>query len=110
MATQVSEQLWTDFHSVVNMTSRELEEWLRTEAAGEQVEPLPDQAGEPTGRQVLAVLGKRRMDLTEEDVTVMEEVVDEVRAQRRPELDPRAGDAHWRHHLMSIGHDPLKPA
>lgn len=52
------DELWNEFHRVVNMTSRELEEWLRTRSAA------PD----------------------------------------------AAGDAGWRHRLMSIGHDPLKPA
>ena len=23
--------------------------------------------------------------------------------------EPTAGEAHWRHRLMSMGHDPLKP-
>ncbi|MFJ6212334.1 DUF3140 domain-containing protein [Streptomyces sp. NPDC092296] len=109
MAAEVSQQLWTDFHTVVNMTSRQLEEWLRTRDAGEDAEGLPDQAGPLTGRRVLAVLGKRRTDLTDEDAAVMRRVVAEVRAKRSVELDPKAGDPGWRHRLMSIGHDPLKP-
>ena len=54
---EIDEALWTEFHSVVNMTSRELSEWLRTRSADEQDEPLPDQAGTPTGRAVLNILG-----------------------------------------------------
>ena len=34
---------------MVNMTSRELEDWLRTRSADEDDEALPDQAGTPTG-------------------------------------------------------------
>jgi Protein of unknown function (DUF3140) len=109
-ATEVSEELWTEFHTVVNMTSRELEEWLRTRGSGEVTEQLPDQAGGDLGRAVLDVLGKRRTDLTRHDLDVMREVVDTVRGQRNAELEPRAGDATWRHRLMALGHDPLKPA
>ena len=29
----VDDELWEEFHRVVNMTSRELEEWLRTHSA-----------------------------------------------------------------------------
>ena len=106
---EVSDELWEDFHTVVNMTSRELEDWLRAEGSGEETEALPDQAGKHLGRRVLGILGKRRTDLTEDDVHAMEKVVREVRGQRDPELEPKAGDERWRHHLMDLGHDPLKP-
>src|SRR5919198_497584 len=106
----VDDELWDEFHRVVNMTSRELADWLRTRDAGEQAEELPDQAGTPTGREVLAILGKRRRDLTDEDARVMGRVVDRVRAQRQEELEPTAGQAAWRPRLISLGHDPLKPA
>jgi hypothetical protein len=107
--TEVSDTLWSDFHTVVNMPSRELEDWLRTRDAGEETEPLPDQAGLRTGRRVLEILGKRRTDLTDDDTRVMAKVVDIVRERRNADFDPRTGDASWRHHLMDIGHDPLKP-
>lgn len=111
MATseKVSAELWDEFHTVVNMTSRELQEWLNVEAAGEETEQLPDQAGHPTGRRVLEILGKRRADLTDDDVNVMRRVCDIVRSQREAQADPKAGGTQWRHGLMSIGHDPLKP-
>lgn len=106
----VDDALWDDFHRVVNMTSRELADWLRTRDAGTETETVPDRAGTPTGREVLAILGKRRGDLTGEDERVMRRVVDRVAAQRREDLEPSAGQAAWRHRLMSIGHDPLRPA
>lgn len=105
----VDDTLWDEFHTVVNMTSRELSDWLRTRDAGEEAEAVPDQAGTPTGREVLAVLGKRRGDVTAEDERVMALVVDRVRAQRREDLEPVAGQTAWRHRLMTMGHDPLKP-
>ncbi len=85
------EELWDEFHRVVNMSSRELAEWLRTRSASPDAETFPDQAGTPTGQEVLHVLGKRRTDLNADDL-------------------PVAGPTGWRHRLMSIGHDPLKPA
>jgi hypothetical protein len=107
--SNVSEDLWDEFHVVVNMTSRELDEFLRADAAGEDSEQLPDQAGSPTGQQVLHILGKRRSDVTDDDITVMEAVVGTIRAERGDEPEPTAGDAAWRHRLMSLGHDPLRP-
>lgn len=107
---QVTDELWEEFHRVVNMTSRELREWLAVRDAGEAAEVPPDQAGSETGRQVLAILGKRRTDLTDQDAAVMEKVVRRVLDERREDLEPTAGQAAWRHKLMSMGHDPLKPA
>ena len=106
----VDEELWNEFHRVVNMSSRELREWLATRDAGEDAEVFPDQAGTPTGNAVLSILGKRRTDLTPDDVRIMEKVIDKVLSERRDDLEPTAGEAHWRYRLMSMGHDPLKPA
>ncbi|MEU2388856.1 DUF3140 domain-containing protein [Streptomyces sp. NPDC012461] len=100
--------LWEDFHRAVNMTSAELAAWLRVRDAEEETEPLPEQAGTDTGRHVLAVLQKRRTDLTEDDLRVMSEVVEAVGAQTDLENEPAAGDTRLRHRLMTLGHDPLK--
>jgi len=101
--------LWDDFHRAVNMTSQELAAWLRVSDADENTEPLPDQAGSPIGQHVLAILQKRRTDLTDDDLRVMYEVVDTVTEQSDLENEPEAEDTDRRHRLMTIGHDPLKP-
>lgn len=104
----VDDELWDEFHRVVNMSSRELRDWLRTEAASPEAEREPDRSGPEVGRHVLAILGKRRTDLNAGDVTVMRQVVDEVTEARRADLEPVAGDARFRHRLMCLGHDPLQ--
>lgn len=107
----VSDELWEQFHAAVNMTSAELEGWLRESEAGERAtesEPLPDQAGPATGQHVLSILRKRRVDLTADDAELMAGVVDRVFQQRGEEPEPTAGDMEWRHRLMDLGHDPLK--
>ena len=110
MATSiVDDVLWENFHTVVNMTSRELRDWLAVQGAGEETEEVPDRAGPHLGHRVLDILGKRRADVTSDDVAVMQKVVDKVLSQRREDLEPTAGEARWRHRLMNIGHDPLKP-
>jgi hypothetical protein len=43
----VDEALWDEFHRVVNMTSRELRDWLSVQGAGEETEEVPDRAGSP---------------------------------------------------------------
>ncbi|WP_394429474.1 DUF3140 domain-containing protein [Streptomyces sp. SGAir0957] len=103
------DELWNEFHAVVNMNARELGDWLRTRFADETTEQLPDQAGTQNGRRVLEILGKRRKDLTPDDIRVMRKVVDTVTAERGADMELTAGEPHWRHRLMSLGHDPLKP-
>jgi hypothetical protein len=103
------DELWDEFHRVVNMSSRELADWLRTCSARPNAESVPEQAGTPTGRQVLHILGKRRTDLNSDDLRVMRKVVNRVHAERRGHRESIAGPTGWRHRLMSIGHDPLKP-
>jgi Protein of unknown function (DUF3140) len=88
--------LWAEFHRVVNMTSVELSAWLAA---------LPADAGtaerDERGERVLAVLHKRRGDLTDADVATMYEVVDAVDAAPG-DVDP----AIRRGELMALGHDP----
>ena len=96
--SHISDELWNEFHEVVNMTSRELSDWLRTEATGED------------GRaSVVAILAKRRTDLTADDVDTMQHVVDQVRTIRGDEPEPEAYDDATRRALMLFGHDPLRP-
>ncbi|MFD7708305.1 DUF3140 domain-containing protein [Streptomyces sp. NPDC059785] len=101
--------LWDEFHRVVNMTSQELAAWLQLREADEDAAPPPEHAGAPTGEHVLGILQKRRTDLTDEDVEVMWEVVDTV-AEQGDAARGSGDDEHRRHQLMTLGHDPLKPA
>jgi Protein of unknown function (DUF3140) len=45
-AGQVSRELWGEFHTYVNMTSRELRDWLGVACAREDSEAVPEQDGE----------------------------------------------------------------
>ncbi|RCV49997.1 DUF3140 domain-containing protein [Marinitenerispora sediminis] len=102
-----TEELWQEFHRLVNMRGDELRTWLVTDASGEDVlGPDPDLDLAWQGRRVVRLLTRRRADLTQQDVRDMREVVRQVRAL----LDrPRVEDPRWRHALMRLGHDPLQP-
>lgn len=90
--------LWEDFHRAVNMTSQELAAWLRVGGADED-----------TGQHVLAILQKRRTDLTDDDIGVMYEVVDTVSAEADVESGAEPEETRRRRRLMTLGHDPLRP-
>ncbi|TMQ97826.1 DUF3140 domain-containing protein [Actinomadura soli] len=105
-----AELAWEDFHRLVNMTSDELRIWLMTDASGEEAfPPGPSPGVSELGARVVDVLRKRKVDLTEGDADVMRQVVDYVEDR----LDDRPPDAErdeeWRHALMTVGHDPLRP-
>jgi hypothetical protein len=96
------DRLWFEFHHAVNMTPRELSDWLGTRA----------ESGEApaTGQQVARILAKRRTDLTDADLAVMRRVIDTVRFRCGPGYETTAGQPGWRDNLMNLGHDPFKPA
>ncbi|MQA93643.1 MAG: DUF3140 domain-containing protein [Streptosporangiales bacterium] len=104
------DRVWEEFHDAVNMGSEELRRWLLTEASGPEAlghEPKPN-VPEPGGT-VVRLLGRRKVDLTGDDVEVMREVTSRI--GERLEDPPPAGtdDDAWRRGLMSLGHDPLRP-
>lgn len=102
------EQVWRDFHSCVNVTSEQLRSWLLTQGSGERAFGADPDLGLPEpGRQILTILGKRKVDLTGEDIQVMRETVGEIQdlIDARPDGGPT--DENWRRALLDLGHDPL---
>jgi hypothetical protein len=102
--------VWDQFHEAVNMTSEELRRWLLTDASGEVAfTPDPGLDIPELGRRVVAILRKRKVDLTAEDAADMAEVVDYVSGRLADPPASRERNDNWRHSLMRVGHDPLKP-
>lgn len=102
--------LWEEFHRLVNMTSEELRTWVYALDSGEVTFPEgPDRSLIELGKDVVRILGKRKVDLTDHDLEAMRRTIDEI--TRRLEHPPGRGPAHdgWRRELMTLGHDPLKP-
>lgn len=104
------DQLWQEFHDRVNITSERLRAWLLTQGSGEEAFGAAPDLGLPQpGRQILAVLGKRKSDLTGSDIEVMRRAVDEIDDLLAARPATGAGDEQWRHALLDLGHDPLAP-
>lgn len=103
------ERIRRDFAQAVNMTVGELDAWLDTPDSrkvgfkrdgGESV-------GHASGRRIVAILGKRAAELTDEDILHMRKVVGFVRRHRAQE-PANMVTSRWRYSLMNWGHDPLK--
>ena len=104
------EQVIEEFDEAVNMSAKELEEWLQTEESREvgQKDGGGESRGHESGRRIVEILEKDRDDYTEDDVSHMRDVVSYAHRHQaqRPEEDVE--DSRWRYSLMNWGHDPLK--
>ena len=104
------EVAWYSFHEVINMTSEELRAWLLSEASDDDALPGEPDLGLPElGKRVVDLLRKRKVDLTQRDADVMEQVVDFVLTQEAEGPADQETDEEWRRSLMTVGHDPMRP-
>jgi DNA topoisomerase VI subunit B len=98
-----------EFHEAVNMTASELSAWLETDEAqqvGQKKDGHEESTGHESGRHVLAILAKKKADLTEDDEAHMRRVVGYVRRHLAQRPDGDVHDTRWRYSLMNWGHDP----
>ena len=102
------EQVWDEWRDRVNMTPKELENWLETDdsrSAGD--DPGGESTGHASGRRIVQLLQTRKDDLSEDDWSHMAKVVGYVnRHCAQVPKDPE--HSTWRHSLMNWGHDPMK--
>src|SRR6266536_1288691 len=104
------DQVWDQFHRLMNMTSPELRDWLLTTPDGaEAYAPEPDIDIHELGERVLRILEKRKVDATDEDVATMRLVVELIVGRLTNAPEDEAANQPWRDTLLSLGHDPLRP-
>ncbi|GAA4198198.1 DUF3140 domain-containing protein [Streptosporangium oxazolinicum] len=99
-----------DFDGAVNMTAAELEKWLGTDesrSVGQKTEG-GESVGHESGRKIVAILRKKRTDITDADRAHMRKVTGYVHRHlaQRPKGD--VSGTPWRYSLMNWGHDPQK--
>jgi Protein of unknown function (DUF3140) len=104
-----ADEVRSQFEDSVNMTAKELERWLATdESKSVGQKDGGESTGRDSGRRIVAILDKKKADLTAEDVGHMKKVNGYVsrHLKQRPKGDVE--DTPWRYSLMNWGHDPLK--
>ena len=104
------EQVAQEFDEAVNMSSKELEEWLETDESKEvgQKDGGGESKGHESGRKIVEILGKDNSDYTGEDIEHMRRVVSYVHRHQAQKPKGDVEDSNWRYSLMNWGHDPLK--
>ena len=102
-------EVWENFHTLVNMSSPELRDWLLNTPDGvDTYAPEPDIDIHALGQRVLQIKDKRRTDLTGTDLDTMREVSDLIRGRLENAPDADVNDDPWRDTLMTLGHDPTR--
>ena len=113
MAEPDRDKVRKDFAEAVNMTASELKKWLSTKEShsvgwkGEDGKGTGESVGHASGRQIVAILGKKKADLTDDDYAHMRKVAGYVRRHRAQE-PANVATSRWRYSLMNWGNDPLK--
>jgi hypothetical protein len=104
------DEIWEDWRDSVNMTAKQLSDWLETpqsKAVGDKGDG-GESTGHESGRRIVALLNSHKADLSQDDAAHMRKVVGYIHRHlaQRPSGD--VTDTPWRHSLMNWGHDPLK--
>ena len=104
------EQVVEEFDEAVNMSPKELNEWLETEESKEvgQKDGGSESKGHESGRKIVEILGKNNSDYTDEDLDHMRMVVSYIHRHQAQQPKGDVEDSNWRYSLMNWGHDPLK--
>ena len=106
------DEVWDDFTTAVNMTPKQLEQWLESDesAAVGQKDGGGESTGHESGRRILEILRTRKSELSEDDAAHMRKVVGYVArhtAQRPDKSDDELAHSRWAASLKNWGHDPL---
>ena len=99
-----------EFNDLVNLTAKQLGDWLETaesKAVGQKSNG-GESTGHLMGREIVALLGKRQADYTDDDYAAMRKVTGYIKRHTAQRPDGEVEHTPWRYSLMNWGHDPLK--
>ena len=104
------QQIVKEFDEVVNMTPKELEEWLQTQESRSvgQSDGGGESKGHESGRKILQILDKNKTDYSSDDIDHMKRVVSYVHRHQSQKPEGDVKNSNWRRSLLNWGHDPLK--
>ena len=109
MAKDDRQQTIEEFEHAVNMTPKELQEWLQTDESKSVGQGEGESKGHESGRRIVEIKNKKKSDYTDEDIDHMNRVTSYVhRHLGQGPKKQNVDDSKWRYSLMNWGHDPLK--
>ncbi|OKH37555.1 DNA-binding protein [[Phormidium ambiguum] IAM M-71] len=105
-----SQAVIEEFQQNVNMTAKEIENWLKTDESKSvgQKDGNQESIGHESGRHIVEILQKKEANYTEDDLSQMQRVVSYIKRHSAQKPASDIEDSRWRYSLMNWGHDPLK--
>jgi hypothetical protein len=99
------DEVWDDWQDAVNMTAKQLEDWLETDESKSvgQSDGGGEATGHKSGRRIVEILRATKGDLTDDDVQHMRKVVGWASTPRAAPLRRRRG------HPVALLADELGP-
>jgi hypothetical protein len=95
------QQIIDEFGDNVNMTRKELENWLGTEESQSVGQGNGESKGHESGRRIVELLEKNKSDYTDDDVEHMKKVNSYVkRHMGQGPKKQNAEDSKWRYSLV----------
>jgi hypothetical protein len=102
------QQTIDEFGDAVNMTRKELENWLGTEESQSVGQGNGESKGHQSGRKIVEILEKNKSDYTDDDIDHMRRVVSYVHRHQSQKPEGDMKNSNWHRSLLNWGHDPLK--
>ena len=110
MSSKTRDEIWEEWRDLVNMTPKELEDWLQTDESKSVGDAdSGESTGHASGRRIVRIKHTKKDDLTDDQWDHRAKVVGYIKrhlAQGGPAEDKM--HSAWRYSLMNWGHDPLK--
>jgi hypothetical protein len=100
-----------EFDKVVNMTAKEIEDWLKTDeskSVGQTKGDDDESIGRKSAKRIIEILYKNKSDYTDDDIDHMKRVFSYVHRHSAQRPSGEIEDTAWRYSLMNWGNDPLK--
>ena len=94
-----------EFDEAVNMTAKQLENWLETDESRSvgQKDDGGESTGHRSGRRIISLLGKRKDDLTDDDLAHMRKVNGYVKRHLAQRPDGDITETAWRYSSDELG-------
>jgi hypothetical protein len=100
VANDDRQQTIDQFHEAVNMTRKQLEDWLQTEKSKSVGQGEGESKGHESGRKIVEILGKNKSDYTDGDIEHMKKVNSYVKRHLGQGPSGDVEDSNWRYSLV----------
>lgn len=109
--TTDDERAIKEFNEAVNMSAKEMENWLATEeskSVGSKETESSESVGHKSGKKIIDILNKNKNDYTKDDLAHIHKVVGYIHRHSAQRPNGDITDTNWRYSLMNWGYDPKK--